>query len=437
MLSLPSTPPVTSVTPLTIQLWSYNYDPEPTGIGPVSRVLAEGLRDRGHRVEVVAAHPHYPEPRWGTRALPYRETRNGIKVLRLPLWIGRASSAERYRQELTFMAAQFAALPALGTADLLVSASPSFPALLPAIVNARARRTPWVLWLHDILPDGAAATGLVDESSPVIRAARLLERSAYRHAERVVVLSRAFTANLTAKGVPEGKIELIYDPATRVPRGRPESVAVAHPPRLLSMGNIGFSQGLAPLVAAFERSSALRDVAVRLIITGNGVAAADARAEVLSDRVCMVGVVDDDRLEDELQRATIAFVTQHYEGAEFNIPSKLMNFMAYGLPILAAVNPQGEVARLVEDAGAGWVVDSSQPDAFPSLLAKLLGRPDEVAERGRAAYAYAQRHFSQTGFAERFDESLRAVVDRWRGRGQAGGRSSSRETGAGVQPRGG
>ncbi len=74
---------------MKIQLWSYNYDPEPTGIGIVSTVWARGLRDRGHQVEVVAAHPHYPEPRWGTRVLPYREVREGINVLRLPLWIGR------------------------------------------------------------------------------------------------------------------------------------------------------------------------------------------------------------------------------------------------------------------------------------------------------------------------------------------------------------
>src|SRR5438445_1530913 len=82
-----------------IQLWSYNYDPEPTGIGIVSTVWARAMRDRGHEVEVVAAHPHYPEPQWGTRVLPYREVRDGIKVLRLPLWIGRGSAAERYRQE--------------------------------------------------------------------------------------------------------------------------------------------------------------------------------------------------------------------------------------------------------------------------------------------------------------------------------------------------
>jgi hypothetical protein len=89
----------------------------------------------------VAAHPHYPEPRWGTRLLPYCEVRAGIDVLRLPLWGGRASAAERYRQELTFMAAQTAATPFLARPDVLVSTSPSFPALLPAVMNVAGRRS--------------------------------------------------------------------------------------------------------------------------------------------------------------------------------------------------------------------------------------------------------------------------------------------------------
>jgi colanic acid biosynthesis glycosyl transferase WcaI len=395
-----------------IQLWSYNYDPEPTGIGPVSKVWAEGLRDRGHQVEVIAAHPHYPEPVWGSRRLPYREIRNGIPVLRLPLWIGRESAAERYRQELSFMAAQFAALPALKSPDVLVSASPSFPALFPAMVDARLRKTPWVIWLHDILPDGAASSGIVDEGSKVIRVARSLERAAYREADRIVVLSRAFTRNLIEKAVPEDKIQLIYDPATRVPRQEPSFDSQTDPPRLLSMGNIGYSQGLAPLVAAFERSDALEGTPVKFLITGNGMAAEDTRSEIHSERVEMPGVVDDERLEQELHDATIAFVSQQYEGAEFNIPSKIMNFMAYGLPVLAAVNPNGEVAKIVEEANAGWVVDSSDPDSFPRKLAEILRTPAEIVSRGRSAYQYAQRHFTQAGFAERFDEALTEVVQR-------------------------
>jgi colanic acid biosynthesis glycosyl transferase WcaI len=399
---------------LKVQLWSYNYDPEPTGIGPVSTALTRGLAERGHDLDVVAAHPHYPSPEWGKRLTPYREIRDGVPVLRLPLWIGRDSAAARYRQELTFMAAQTAAAPLLRTPDVMISASPSFPALLPAMLNAKARRVPWVIWLHDILPDGAAATGLINEGV-VMSAARRLERAAYAAANRIVVLSSAFTDNLVAKGVPEHKIELVYDPATRAPQRSGYGNGNGHGrfsrhARLLSMGNIGYSQGLAPLVGAFERSEALSDSAVTLAITGNGVAAEDVRRQIVTDRVEMLGVVDDAGLEEQLQRASVALVTQHYEGAEFNIPSKLMNFMAYGLPVLAVVNPAGEVARIVEQAGAGWVVDSSQPDRFPDQIREVLADPAEVDRRGEAARRYAQDHFTVEGFVARFQAVLREVA---------------------------
>jgi hypothetical protein len=60
---------------MRIQLWSYNYDPEPSGIAPLSGIWARAMRDRGHEVLVIAAHPHYPKPIWGSRTKPYRERR--------------------------------------------------------------------------------------------------------------------------------------------------------------------------------------------------------------------------------------------------------------------------------------------------------------------------------------------------------------------------
>jgi colanic acid biosynthesis glycosyl transferase WcaI len=149
---------------------------------------------------------------------------------------------------------------------------------------------------------------------------------------------------------------------------------------------------------------------VKLAVTGSGVAAPEARAEVRTDRVQMLGVLDDEQLEAELHRADIGFVSQRYEGAEFNIPSKLMNFMAYGLPVLAAVNPASEVARLVREAEAGWVVDSSDPDAFPREVARLREAPDELRERAAASHDFAERHFTQARFGHRFDELLHDVV---------------------------
>jgi colanic acid biosynthesis glycosyl transferase WcaI len=128
--------------------------------------------------------------------------------------------------------------------------------------------------------------------------------------------------------------------------------------------------------------------------------------------VAMLGLVDDAQLEQELQSADIALVSQHYEGSEFNIPSKLMNFMAYGLPVLAVVNPAGEVARLVREAGAGWVLDSSDAAAFPSELQRLAAQRHEISHRGAAARRYAESHFTQAGFAERFERVLIEVSRR-------------------------
>jgi hypothetical protein len=72
------------VSDLRLQLWTIYLTPEPTGIPPVITPLAQLLRERGWEADVVAAHPHYPEPRWGTRLRPCRKVRDGIKVLRVP-----------------------------------------------------------------------------------------------------------------------------------------------------------------------------------------------------------------------------------------------------------------------------------------------------------------------------------------------------------------
>jgi colanic acid biosynthesis glycosyl transferase WcaI len=391
-----------------LQLWSYNYAPEVTGIAPVSEVWAKAMKALGHEVEVVAAWPHYPERKWKHPQRPYREVRDGIPVTRLPLWVGRGSAAQRIRQELSFAAVQTAAIPALRRPDAMVVVSPSFPALAPAIANARLRRVPWILWLHDILPDGAAATGLVDDG-PVLRAARALERLAYREADRIVVLSQAFTRNLEAKGVASNKIELIYDPATRRPQINGFNGRSDRPLKLLSMGNIGFSQGLAEIVRAFEGEPELNPD-VRLVITGTGVAAPDTAREVRTDRVDMPGLVSSDQLEQQLHDATLALVTQKHGGEEFNIPSKLMNFMMYGLPVVASVDPGSEVAHIVNTSGGGWVVDNADPSVFARALREITASPGEIARRAAAAREYASRHFEIEAFAARFDEALHRVV---------------------------
>ncbi len=394
---------------MRIQLWSYNYDPEPSGIAPLSGVWAREMKARGHDVTVVAAHPHYPEPRWGTRLLPYREVREGVPLLRLPLWIGRGSAIERMRQDGTFSAVLSAAMLTLPTPDVIIAVSPSFPALLPAMVNAKARRIPWMLWLQDILPDGAAATGILEEGR-VVELARKLERAAYRSAERIVVISESFKENLRAKQVPEDKLVLSYNPASKPILTAPRDPAAIDPRLVLTMGNIGHSQNLAPVVRSFEDSDAVTELGARFVLAGDGDRGDEVRAAIRTDRVHVTGVLKAGPLEGHLDQAAVAVVSQGYEGIDFNVPSKLMNFMAYGIPVVASVRPDSEVARIIASSGCGWTTDSSDTGQLAAKLAGVLRRPDELERRGAAGRAFAMEHFAPEPMARRFEAALDAVV---------------------------
>ena len=105
-----------STSPLRVQLWSWNYEPEPTAMGPIASRWAEAMSARGHEVEVVTAHPHYPGPLWGRRSRPYRETRNGIPILRLPLVIGHSTTAARITEEITLRGLGASAATAMASA---------------------------------------------------------------------------------------------------------------------------------------------------------------------------------------------------------------------------------------------------------------------------------------------------------------------------------
>jgi colanic acid biosynthesis glycosyl transferase WcaI len=394
---------------LRIQLWSCNYAPEPSGIAPLSAAWARAMTARGHRVEVIAGHPHYPEPIWGRRARPYREERDGVPVLRLPVWAGHGTSAQRMRQELSYAAWLGACAPAFSRPDVIVAVSPSFPGLLPAMMAARARQVPWAMWLQDILPDGAVTTGLV-RPGPVLNAARRFERAAYRSAARVFVISDAFRRNLLGKGVPNAKIVRVYNPSpVRVgPYSAPESAS--GPSRLLVMGNIGHSQGLAGVIAAMEQSNALQRADAVLRIAGQGVASEEVRRTIRGDRVHMLGLLMGDAMERELRATTLGIVTQRSDIVEFNLPSKLMNYMAHSLPVLAVVNPESDCARIVEGSGAGWVVDSGRLDRLPAVLRTILAYRSELSARGVAAHAYAAANFDPARVAAHYEHELRTAL---------------------------
>jgi glycosyltransferase involved in cell wall biosynthesis len=333
-----------------------------------------------------------------------------------------------------------AVAPVLPPADVVIAVTPSFPALGTAAAFSRTRRTPWVMWLQDIVTDGATTTGQLNEGR-LLREARRLERASYAAASRIVVISEAFRQNLLAKGVQNAKIERIFNPITRE-ADKPNDLAAisGKPPQILAMGNIGHTQGLDGIIDAFQASDTLAALDARLVIAGGGVAANQARSRIATNRVSMPGVLYGDELTPLIRGTSIGLVSQRPGITEFNLPSKLMNYMAHGIPVLASVNPNSETARIVHESSGGWVTDATDPTAFAAKASELLRERQALQRAGWAGQAYAQANFAPPQVAERFERVLEAAVSPGRVRRSAArtrrARRAGRPGGTLVSPRG-
>ncbi len=126
----------------------------------------------------------------------------------------------------------------------------------------------------------------------------------------------------------------------------------------------------------------------------------------------VLGLVSDEQLRFELDAADVGVVTQRSDIVEFNVPSKLSTLMGRGLPVLASVNPDSEVARIVRESRGGWICDSARPEELATLLGGELQNPEERARRGAAALSYARRHLSVESIADQFERVLLSLPGR-------------------------
>jgi colanic acid biosynthesis glycosyl transferase WcaI len=176
------------------------------------------------------------------------------------------------------------------------------------------------------------------------------------------------------------------------------------------MGNIGRTQGLEPIVDAFESAIELAEMDAELVITGTGVAFDAVSSRVRSTRVSMLGVVHGEELDALLRSSALGLVSQKPDLKEFNLPSKLMNYMAYGMPIIASVDSDSETARIVRDSGAGWVTDPADPGAFARQAALAMRDPEALGQAAEAGLRFADENFARSRVAMNINGVVRKVI---------------------------
>jgi glycosyltransferase involved in cell wall biosynthesis len=397
------------------------FDPEPAVFKGLA--FARALVARGHDVEVITGFPNFPEGRLypGYRLRPFqRETIDGVRVLRVPLYPSHSRSRVGRSANYLSFAASAGAIGGLltGAPDVIYAYHPPATVGVPAAVIGWFRRAPIVLDVQDLWPDALTATGMVNGRRTLGFVGRLCAWN-YRQAARIVVPSPGFQNTLEVRHVPASKLRVIYNWCDESELG----VRTPDPSwvrglgfegrfNVVFAGTMGLAQGLDAVLLAAERCQARRPD-LQFVFVGGGVDRARLERFAAEKRLSNVRFLPRQPSREIGRILTLAdaLLVHLRDDPLFRvtIPSKTQAYLHAGRPIVMAV--RGDAADLMQQAGAGIVAEPGNPDSIADAAIGLASRPSsEREEMGRRGAEFYRRHLSLAIGVRHFEEVLMEAV---------------------------
>lgn len=399
--------------PVVVLCPHFAPDTAPTGV-VMTRIVEELVR-LGHRVHVVTSLPWYRQHRVedGWTGRPWRsEVTQWGSIVRVSPFAGN-DKANIPRRAIGFVA--FSVLIGLRgvfvggahrRAAAVIAMSPPLTLGLTGWLVAKVRRGPLVFNIQDVFPDAAVSTGKLSNRR-LIALAEWLERVSYRRSEAVVVLSDDLRRNVAGKLPPKhaGKAVVIpnFVDSERIVTGGTDTAyrrefAPGAESVVMYAGNVGFSQSLDLVIEAARRMPE-----VVFVVNGEG----SSRAEVQGQAAGLANVVfvdyqPADRLAEVLASADVHVVPLRRGLGNVSVPSKTFSIMAAARPILASIDADSQVARMIGAARCGAVVAPDDADAFVAALASLLDEPGERAAMGERGRRWVVEHASPAAVGEAY-----------------------------------
>ncbi len=386
----------------------------PTGV-VMSRIVHE-LANRGHELHVVTSLPwyrkHQVEQGW-SGALWRVEKTNWGSITRVQPFAGKTKSNLLRRAVGFILFSYLVGLRALFAGkvwrrvDGVLAMSPPLTLGLIGWHTKLFRGGKLVFNIQDIFPDAAIETGAITNKK-IISFASWLERTSYKCSDSVVLLSDDLANNVQSKleqkfhkrvkVIPNFVDTQAITPMSRMTNYRTE-LRIDDALVVMYAGNVGFSQSLEMLVSAARELPQLI-----FVINGEGAARESLKksAHGLSN-VRFGDYQDVSRLSEVLATGDIHVVPLKRGLGSVSVPSKTYSILASGRPVLAAVDLDTEVPRILAAADAGVCVEPENSAAFISALRAMTLDPKTLSEMGERGRKWVENHASPASVAQRYE----------------------------------
>ena len=408
-------------------LYISQYFPPEMG-APAARVseLARHWVAAGHEVTVLTGFPNHPtgeiHPDYRSRfwRLICKENLDDVRVVRTWLLpVPNRKAWERMANYLSFLLSAALTGTFLSKPDVVIATSPQLFVGLAGYWVSRVKRIPLVFEVRDLWPESITASGMGTNAGPALRALAWTARFLYRKAERIVVVTPAFRKELVEKhDIDKGKISIVLNgvettlfddrangKAFRERLGLDGSFAVSY------IGTLGMAHGLGTFlqVAGMVQD---REPGIRFLLVGTG--AEEDRLRCLAvelglNNVHFHGPVPRDQVPEVIAASdACAVLLRRRDVFKTVIPTKMLEFMAAGRPVLLGV--EGQAKEILDAAGAGIAVEPENVNDLADAVMKLFHDRSAGEQLGRNGRAFIHSHLTRDKTAKAYLDVLRHVA---------------------------
>ncbi|NQW46165.1 MAG: glycosyltransferase family 4 protein [Planctomycetes bacterium] len=346
--------------------------------------VAEALVDRGHDVTLLAGKSAGSSPPSRVRRLPLAEYDSRSAFKRLKSWL-----------VFTIQAA-WTLLTMPAPATIVACTNPPFMPYAAALV-AWIRGCGCVARVLDIYPDVLRATGYRRRRFLASLLSRC-NRLAFARCRAVCTLGETMAATLAAY-VPRSKIRVIPEwPAIQPLSTNAVARSVAGPFVVLATGNVGLTHDLGQL-ASTARNLAGEDVEI-IVSTSAPALLNDLFSECANVRV--VPRFEDVEYTRAMLGAHAAFVSLKPGAETASYPSRVLTYLAHGLPIIAVTNRPSDLASIVEQGPCGVVMNPNGGGSEVAAAIRMLMAAPEMRQSMALAAKAAAAGFAPDRWREEF-----------------------------------
>ena len=303
---------------------------------------------------------------------------------------------------------------------MFISSTPPIQGAMAALVK-KCRHIPLIYNLQDIFPDSLVGTGLAKKDGLLWKIGRVIENFTYRNADKIIVISQDFKRNIMAKGVPEEKIEVIYNWV--------DEQAVVHIPRnenklfekynldpnkfyITYCGNIGLTQNMDLLLDVAKELSSEENI--HFVLVGEGADKARVVKRVENENINNISFLPFQPYEDishVFSLGNAGLIISKPGVGENSVPSKTWSIMSAECPVIANFD-ENEIKSILNDNNCGIFTKAGDKEAFKDAILEFFHNQEKAVQLGKNGRQFIMENLTREIGTSKYVKVVKEVIEK-------------------------